>query len=176
MSSSDQGTTRDRYKVVLRTLVFLTRGRNVLLIKGAPNKLLWANLYNGIGGHLERSEDVIRAARRELLEETGYPVSNLWLCGIITIETGREAGICIFVMRGMLDQGIHFVENRSPAFTEGLLEWVPFEMVGELPVVEDIPVLLPRVLAMKRGDAPFFAHYYYDTNDKLKIQFANDIG
>ena len=66
MPSSDQGVTHDRYTLIPRTLIFLTRGERVLLLKGAPHKRLWANRYNGVGGHIERGEDVLTSARREL--------------------------------------------------------------------------------------------------------------
>ncbi|MDP3183744.1 MAG: NUDIX domain-containing protein, partial [Anaerolineales bacterium] len=66
MPASEQGVSRDRYMLIPRTLIFLRRGDSVLLIKGAPHKRLWANKYNGVGGHLERGEDVLSAARREL--------------------------------------------------------------------------------------------------------------
>jgi len=38
--------------------------------------------------------------------------------------------------------------------------------------VEDLPELLPRVLAMRPDDAPFFARYHYDEGDQLVIAFA----
>jgi len=84
MPSSDQGVTRDRYTLIPRTLIFLTRGERVLLLKGAPHKRLWADRYNGLGGHIERGEDVLTSARRELAEETGLQCPGLWLCGVIT--------------------------------------------------------------------------------------------
>jgi hypothetical protein len=40
-----------------------------------------------------------------------------------------------------------------------------------LPVVEDLPILLGRIHAMKRGDVPFSARSYYE-NDKLVVKFA----
>ena len=53
MPSSDQGLTNDRYTLIPRVLVFLTRGDTVLLLKGAPTKRLWAGKYNGVGGHVD---------------------------------------------------------------------------------------------------------------------------
>ena len=66
-----------RYVAVPRTLVFLTSANpatgelEILLLKGAPHKRLWANLLNGVGGHVEVHEDVYSAALREVQEETG---------------------------------------------------------------------------------------------------------
>ena len=100
MPAADQGVSQYRYKLIPRTLIFLTHDDHVLLLKGAPDKRLWANLYNGIGGHVERGEDVISAARRELFEETGLEASEIWLCGVVIIDTGQEVGIGIYVLRG----------------------------------------------------------------------------
>ena len=85
MSASDQGVTSDRYSLIPRVLIFIARGREVLLIKGSPEKRLWADLYNGIGGHVEQGEDILSAAYRELKEETGLQGIPLVLSGIINV-------------------------------------------------------------------------------------------
>lgn len=149
----NQGSTANRYTLVPRTLMFITRGREVLLLKGAPGKRLYANLYNGVGGHIERGEDVLSAAQRELAEETGLQGIDLWLCGVITVDIGQNPGIAIFVLRG------ECAEGEPVASSEGTLVWVDFEATTDLPLVEDLYALLPRVLAMKPGDEPFSAHY-----------------
>ena len=166
MPASEQGVTRDRYMLIPRVLIFLTRGDRVLLIKGAPTKRLWANKYNGVGGHVERGEDVLAATRRELLEETGLS-ADLWLCGTVVVDTGENTGIGIYVFTGECLQG----EPKPSA--EGRLEWVPFAEVPNLPIVEDLPVLLERIRQMKRGDPPFAARSFYDDNENLVVKFAN---
>ena len=98
MPQSDQGITRDRYMLIPRTVIFLRRGESYLLIKGAPIKRLWAGKYNGVGGHVERGEDVLSAAKRELKEETGLD-AGLWLCGTVIVDVDGF-GICLFVFSG----------------------------------------------------------------------------
>ena len=166
MPVSDQGLSNDRYQLIPRTLIFLTRGESVLLLKGAPNKRIWANRYNGVGGHIERGEDVHSAARRELLEETGLIPDDLWLVGTVLIDTGEETGISLYVMKGYCTDG------EANSSDEGSLEWVPFNEILERELVEDLPVLLPRVLKQKASDPPFAARYYYNDDEKLVVEFS----
>jgi 8-oxo-dGTP diphosphatase len=165
MPKSDQGVTTDRYQMIPRSLIFITRGDKILLLKGSPNKRIWANRYNGIGGHIERSETILMGAKRELLEETGLVLENLWLCGTVAVDAG-EIGILLFVFRGECPD-----DARISSSHEGSLEWANIQSVNNLPLVEDLPFLLPRVMKKKMGSPPFFARSYYDTNEKLCLVF-----
>ena len=164
MSKSDQGITKDRFTVVPRTLIFVFQGDRVLLIKGAPTKRLWANKFNGIGGHIERCEDVLSSAQRELAEETGLQAS-LHLCGTVMVDAGQPTGVGIYVFKGCYQGG----ELR--ASSEGALEWVGLSDLSEIPLVEDLQDLLPRIMAWQPGDSLFYASYFYDATDQLQIRF-----
>lgn len=164
MPKSDQGITNERYMLIPRTAIFLRRGDEYLLIKGAPTKKLWAGRYNGIGGHVERGENILFSAQRELIEETGLQ-ADLWSCGTVIVDAG-EVGICLFVFCG------ENIRGEIKASEEGSVEWVKKDAILHLPAVEDLYVLLGRIHSMQRGDPPFSARSYYDETDKLKVVFG----
>ncbi len=167
MPKTDQGIAGNGFALIPRTLIFLTRKDRLLLLKGAPDKRLWAGQYNGVGGHVEPGEDILSAARREIREETGLVVRHLDLCGAITIDAGQRMGVSIFILRGEC-----LAEPSPRASREGRLTWVPLSEIYDLDLVEDLPVLLPRVLAWKPGDQPVSAHYRYTASDQLSISFG----
>jgi len=170
MPASDQGVDPTRYTLIPRVLIFLTCGDGVLLLKGAPTKRIWPNLYNGIGGHIEQGEDILAAARRELYEETQLSVKDLWLCGVVTVDTGVNPGIGIFIVKGECPTG-----EPVPS-AEGKPEWIPLSEVNDLPLVEDLYTLLPRVFEVRRGQPPFSARYYYDRQEQFVIEFNDQEG
>ncbi len=170
MPKQDQGIDvslkRQRYTVIPRTLIFITRGDQVLLLRGSPQKRIWANKYNGIGGHIEHDEDIYSAALREVREETGFDVEDLRLVGLINIDGDQPTGIMLFVFTAASRSG-----EPIPS-EEGSLEWIDRHQLTQIDLVEDLPTILPRALDLPSNAPPFFAHYHYDDQERLIIQFA----
>jgi len=170
MPKTDQGIEvslkRQRYTIIPRTLVFITRGERVLLLRGSAQKRIWANKYNGIGGHIERDEDIYAAAQREILEETGLTVENLRLVGLINIDGDQPTGIMLFVYVAESQSGEPIPSD------EGTLEWIDFDRITQVDLVEDLPIILPRSIRHPINTQPFFAHYSYNAQEQLVIRFA----
>jgi 8-oxo-dGTP diphosphatase len=166
MPASEQGVSIDHYLIIPRVLIFVRRGDSVLLLKGAASKHLWAGRYNGVGGHMERAEDPLSAARRELFEETGLTTS-LSLCGTLFVDTGENQGVGIFIFTG------EFQSGNIISSSEGTLEWISWNDLPGLPHVEDLPALSRKLRIWKFGDTPFTARSYYDPDGKLIIEFVD---
>ncbi len=168
MPVSDQNIKPDRYMVIPRVLVFATRGDSVLLLKLLPKSgkvTGWTGKYNGIGGHIEQGEDALSAAHRELFEESGLR-AELRLCGTLIVDTGQSPGIGLFVFTGEAGTG------EPVASAEGIPEFVAWDRLGEVPLVEDGPAILGRIRGMGPGDPPFLARSGYDNGGRLTVRFG----
>lgn len=173
MGAKDQGADAiaGRWIVIPRTLCFITHGDDILLLKRAAHKRVFPGRYNGVGGHIERDEDPLTGAIREMREETGLDVVNVRLRGVIHVDAGvADSGIMVFVVTA---------EAATRDFTdsdEGTLEWVPRDRVEDLPLVEDLPILIPLLFdhapEASPDSTPFSAHASYDANDNLRLIFA----
>jgi 8-oxo-dGTP diphosphatase len=169
MPAADQKVDPERYQLVPRCLVFAIRDQEVLLITGAAHKRLWAGQLNGVGGHIEQGEDVLAAAQREFLEETGLHLLSPSICGVILIDIGGPTGVGLFVVRGDCEAGL------MRASTEGELAWYRLDdTLYQRPLVEDLPELLPRVLSRQPGDPPFSGRYHYDAAGHLQITWSDE--
>ncbi len=166
MGRADQGLNQGvRYQAVLRVLVFLRNESDVLLIKGASNKRIWPNLFNGVGGHVETREDVMSAAKREVQEETGLLIDPLDLRAVVNIDAGdRNRGIMMFAFVGWTNN------RQTVASPEGALQWISIDKICEYPLVEDLYWLIPRIIERKSGQPPLYLHYDYDQADRLVIE------
>ncbi len=166
MGRKDQNVAsgKSRYRVIPRVLVLLRNESDVLMIKGAPEKRIWADLYNGVGGHVERGEDVFAAAHREVIEETGLDNVDLRLVALANIDVGEtDLGIMMFVFVGWSEK------RRLKSSDEGKLYWVPVAKLHEYDLVEDLYWLMPRVLNLPIDSQLLYLHYSYDDEDRLQI-------
>lgn len=170
MGSQEQGAnaTAGRWLTMPRTLCFVMNGDDILLMKRAAHKRVFPNRYNGVGGHIERFEDPYSSARREILEETGLEVYDLVLRAVYNIDAHEDTGILLFVFTG------YSMSRECKAHTdEGTLHWIPRDDIFSLDLVEDLPIILPRVLTMPADAAPLFVHVSYDADDRILMRFAS---
>ena len=166
MRLEDQGMDPARYAVIPRTLTFLLDGGDVLLLRGAPTKRLWAGRLNGVGGHVEPGEDVVASARREVLEETGLAAEDLALRAVVHV--GGEPplpGILFFVFLGRAPS------RRTRPSPEGALEWHPLAALPAGEMVADLPTLLPRVLRAPAGEV-LWGHYAPGPSGEIEYRFT----
>lgn len=166
MGVKGQGVSTERHTLIPRVLVFPVdeKGR-ILLLKGASDKKIWADLWNGPGGHLEHGESTVAGARRELFEETGLIAERMTLCAQININSGSNPGILFYVFKAKCIVG----EVRPSA--EGELAWFTLNQALKLNLVEDLYTLLPLVMRHRPNEKPFWGLYSYDEEDQLIMRF-----
>ena len=162
MDKHKQKILPGRYQVIPRTLIFIRNDDEILLIKGAKDKKIWPGLYNGIGGHLERGEDPLSAAHRELFEETGLKNIQLFLRAIIFIDVEEHQGISMFVFLGITNQKLLISSE------EGIIDWIKIDHIQNYPLVEDLYQLIPMVLSAE-GSVQFGRYTYED--EQLVMEF-----
>ncbi|MEO1287372.1 MAG: NUDIX domain-containing protein [Chloroflexota bacterium] len=171
MGATQQGAdaTKGRWITIPRTLSFVFNGDDVLLMKRAPHKRVFPNQYNGLGGHIERDEDPLTSAKREIKEESGLDVRDIKLRSVHNIDAGSDSGIILFVYTAISDS--REVINDG---AEGTLEWIPIEQLNQYDLVEDLPIILPKLLTMSNDTPAYSVHVRYDENDDINMQFVTE--
>lgn len=173
MGAKGQGAdaTSGRWLAIPRTLCFVFNGDDVLLMKRAPHRRVFPNRYNGVGGHIERHEDPLTGALREINEETDLNIRDVRFSGAYNIDAGAATGIVLFIFSAISDS-----RHLKPDSPEGTLHWIPVDQTGDIDLVEDLPHILPRVIEGYRNpeQAPFFAHVSYDADDNIVLLFAGE--
>ena len=98
--------------------------------------------YNGLGGKIERDEDVVACMRREIREEAGIECESMELRGTLSWpgfgRTGEDWLGFVFVIDAFSGTPL----ERNP---EGTLEWVEVERILELPLWDGDRQFLPLV-------------------------------
>lgn len=98
--------------------------------------------YNGLGGKIERDEDVVAGMRREIHEEAGIDCEALSLRGTISWpgfgKQGEDWLGFLFLITAY--SGTPYASNP-----EGTLEWVPVADIMQLPLWDGDRHFLPLV-------------------------------
>lgn len=168
MGAKQQGAdaTDKRWLTIPRTLCFVFHQNEVLLMKRAAHKRIFPNQYNGLGGHIERDEDPLTGARREIKEESGLDVQDLNLRAIYNVDAGAETGILLFVYTAT-SQTLDFIDDSK----EGTLEWISIDNLNNYDLVEDLPIILPKIIGMSDTAPPYSVYVSYDENDDMQMRF-----
>ena len=157
---------RKRYQMVPRTLVFIQKGEQLLMLSKNKSTSFGYGKINGVGGHMEQGEEPYESARREVLEETGLTVQQLDLAAILFIDIHDTPGIQVFVFKGQYSSG------RIQDSEEGHLEWMSRAEIEEHEKkVKDLPFLIQVVDEHQSNTPPALIKYLYDENGEMRIAY-----
>jgi 8-oxo-dGTP diphosphatase len=133
------------YTPILATLGYVLspdRSKVLLVHRNARADDHHLGKYNGLGGKMEREEDVAACMRREIREEAGIECEAMQLRGTISWpgfgKHGEDwLGFLFLVTRF---RGEPFTSNA-----EGVLEWIAVDRVQDLPLWDGDRHFLPLV-------------------------------
>jgi 8-oxo-dGTP diphosphatase len=137
------------------TLCILKNKNAFLLLKRykEPHK----GSYTPVGGKLNPFESPLKAAMREVFEETGIKVPSLKFCGMLTESSPTEYNWTGYVYMAEIEF------FAPPNCNEGVLEWIHFDELLKVPTPKTDWYIYKYMLTNK----PFCFNAEYD--DALNI-------
>ncbi len=142
------------------TLCYIEKdGCYLMLHRIKKKKDINRDKWIGIGGKLEGTETPEECIIREVREETGLTLTDYRCRGIVHFCPKREMEEMIYLYTAA---GFEGQLNESCA--EGVLEWIPKDMLFDLPLWEGDPVFLRLI---QNQNQPFFYLVLDYENDKL---------
>jgi 8-oxo-dGTP diphosphatase len=133
------------YTPILATLGYVLspdRQQVLLIHRNARADDQHLGKYNGLGGKLDRDEDVLTGFRREIREEAAIECTGLRLRGTISWPGFGRHGEDWLAFVFLVEAWTGTPPDRNP---EGSLEWVPVARILELPLWEGDRHFLPLV-------------------------------
>ena len=157
---------------ILATLGYIfspDRTRVLLIHRNARSGDPHFGKYNGLGGKLDATEDVVAGFRREVREEAGIECDELHLAGTVSWPGFGKGGEDWF---GFIFRVTRFSGTPRAADHEGTLEWMTVADVFSLPLWEGDRFFLPLVFA--RGERQF--HGVMPYRDGRPVSWSYSLG
>lgn len=120
----------------------LVRGGRGLLAHRHPDRLLYPDVWDVPGGHIEPGETPEQAARRELAEEIGVEVLHLEPVPVVVDVPGAETHA--FVSREWAGEPV----NLAPDEHDELAWFAPEDLAGLRLAVPEVGEILRVAVAM----------------------------
>lgn len=124
--------------------------------------------YNGLGGKVERGEDVAQAMKREIREEAGIDVTAMELRGTVSWPgfNGRDVFGFVFLVTGF--DGEPWQSN-----VEGTLAWHDVDSVMDLPMWDGdrhfVPLVFDETVRQFHGVIPYDAGHSVDAAWRVSL-------
>jgi len=147
---------KKRHMVTITTLniVFDANKKNLLLIKYADTKGHLAGRCNVPWWHIEKGEDVLWNARKEIKEEADIDVEDLRLAWVVHVSDFFWRNVMMFVTESISK------EMKTHRSHEWETIWAPIEEVKKYKIFADV---LPIVEILKKDPKNCFsAHSLFD--------------
>lgn len=128
------------------TLAFLKRGNEILLIN--RHKAPWLGSWNGVGGKIDKDEQIFDSMIREIKEETDISLTHKQLkyCGTVTWDAFDAQGTGLYLF--IADVGDCQLETPI-ATDEGILDWKTLDWINDknnTGIAHNIPYFLNHAI------------------------------
>lgn len=156
------------YTPIIGTLGYVVSEGSVLMVhRNKRDSDSHLGKYNGLGGKMHETEDLLSCMKREIYEEAGIECQKIVLRGAIN-WTGfgpKEESWLGFIFLITAFSGTPFTDNA-----EGSLIWVPIDSISSLPLWEGDRHFLP--LVFDDNPAPFYGYMPYKKDKVLSWHYS----
>lgn len=154
---------------IMATLVYLTKDNKTLMIHRVNKENdLHEGKFNGLGGKLEPGESPLECAKREVLEESGLIIDDIYFKGHILFPKfdKKSRDWLVFIYRAHTYSGDQLQSNP-----EGNLVWIDNDKMLDLNLWDGDRQFIPHVYSDNNFDGTF--HYKHGQLDRHTLNIMS---